>query len=110
MEDQLLTFVILVYGAAVSWIEERFGTFQDLDARTKQLVNAVFGFVVPALVVWVVPGVKALLGGWPVELGTPEAFTTSVLYLLVPVLIWLVTQAAHYIDLVFDRAAKSHRK
>lgn len=98
--DPLLTLVVLLYGWAISWLEERFGGFNDLSARTKQLVNALFGFVVPAVAVYL----PVLFGQWPGELGTPEGFVTFVLRLLVPVAVWLVTQVAHQFDLVLKRA------
>ncbi len=98
--DPLLTLVIILYGSAVSWIQERFGSFQDLPARTKQLINAFLGFLVPAIVT----GLLAFVNEWPVGLGTPEEFVTFVLLLLAPFAVWLVTQVAHQFDLVLKRA------
>ena len=106
MEDQLLAFVIVVYSWGVSWIQERFGTFQDLDAKTKQLVNAIFGFIVPAIVLWIVPAVTGVFGNWPAELGAPEGFVTTALMVVVPVFVWVLTQVWHYVDLSLERLAK----
>lgn len=100
--DPLLTLVIILYGSAVSWVQERFGKFQDLSPRAKQAVNAALGFFVPAIVTLLLGVVKV----WPTtDLGTPEEFVTFVLLLLAPFAVWLVTQVAHWVDLIFKRAA-----
>jgi hypothetical protein len=100
--DSLLAFVVVLYGFAVSWLEERFGSFQNLSPANRQLVNGLLGFFAPL----VASAVVAMLGKWPVEIGTPEGLAQAILYVLAPVAVWLVTQVAHYADLWLKRKAK----
>jgi len=100
--DPLLALVVVLYGFAVSWLEERFGVFQNLSPATKQLVNGLLGFFAPLVASLVV----AMLGKWPEAVGTPEGLAQAILYLLAPVAVWLVTQVAHYTDLWLKRKAK----
>lgn len=99
--DPMLALLIVLYGFAVSWIEERFGSFQDLSPSVKQVVNGLLGFFAPL----VAAGVVALLGRWPEQIGTAEGLAQAVLYLAAPVAVWLVTQIAHYVDLWLKRQA-----
>jgi hypothetical protein len=109
MEDQILALVIFAYGFGVSWLQERFGKFEKLEPRQKQLWNSVFAFIVPAVVAWLVPLFTTVFGSWPDALGDPNGLVGAVLRLAVPVLVWLVSQVAHYVDLGLNRAAKGER-
>lgn len=95
MNDALLTFLVAVittgYGTAVSWAEERFGKFHDLSPSMKQFVNAALTLILPYIVVFVQPY-------WRLEFGNLEEVITSIVWLIVPALIWLVSQAAHAVD------------
>lgn len=90
--DPLTLFVLAAYGFAVSWIEERFGAFEGLEPRTKQLINSLFSFVVPAVVIWLNKS------PWPADFGDPSAVVTALLTLLAPVGVWVASQLAHYLD------------
>jgi chromate transport protein ChrA len=95
----LLQLIVLLYAVAVSWIEERFGKFQDLEPNQKQLFNALAGFAVPLVFSFV----TGLLGKWPESIGTPGVFTLAVVSLVASVVVWLLTQVAHYADLALVR-------
>lgn len=89
-------FVVALWGFFVSLVQERFGTFQDLSPRTKQLVNSLFAFVVPVLVQWVAPV-------WKPEFGNTNEVVTALLTFLVPAaLAWSSSQFAHHFDKLFQ--------
>ena len=91
MTDPIALFILALYGFFVSFLEERFGAFQNLPANIKQLVNAVLAFVVPAIVQFVTPI-------WQPEFGDASEVVKAVLLLAAPVVVWLVSQVAHAID------------
>ena len=91
MTDPVALFVLALYGFAVSFVEERFGAFQNLPANIKQLVNAVLTFVVPAVVNYLNPI-------WQPEFGDASEVVQAVLLLAAPVVVWLVSQVAHAVD------------
>lgn len=91
MEQTLTAIVLFLYGTFVSWVEERFGKFQDLTPSMKQLVNAILTIVVPGIALWLAPL-------WRPEFGIPEDAANALLYLLAPAAIWLFSQIAHYFD------------
>jgi hypothetical protein len=91
--DPLGMVVLAIYAWAISWIEERFGKFQDLPPNMKQLVNAIFGLVIPAVVLWLTPY-------WKPEFGALEPAVEQLLVVLTPIAVWLATQVFHYADLL----------
>jgi hypothetical protein len=97
--DPILQLLVVLYAFAVSWITERFGSFQNLSPSVKQLVIALAGFAVPL----VTTVVTALLGAWPDTVGTPDALTQALFILGAPFVVWLFTQLAHYADLALAR-------
>lgn len=97
MTDPLALFVLAVYGLGVTFLQERFGAFQNLDARTKQLVNSVLAFVVPLVVNFVAPV-------WRPELGDASEVVNSALVLAAPVVVWLVSQVGHQVDRALQKA------
>ena len=91
MTDPVALFILALYGFAVSFVEERFGAFQNLPANIKQLVNPVLTFVVPAVVNYLNPI-------WQPEFGDASEVVQAVLLLAAPVVVWLVSQVAHAVD------------
>lgn len=91
MTDPVALFILALYGFFVSFLEERFGAFQNLPANVKQLVNAVLTFVVPAIVNIVNPI-------WQPEFGDTSEVVRAVLLLAAPVVVWLISQVAHAVD------------
>lgn len=51
MSDPLQTFlvaiIVLGYGTATSFLQERFGKFNDLSPQVKQVVNSIINLVLP---------------------------------------------------------------
>jgi hypothetical protein len=98
MEDQVLVSLVAIltfgWGTAVSYVQERFGKFEDLSPRMKQLINAVLAFVLPLVVVVVQPY-------WKAEFGDINQVLTAVLLMGAPVLAWVVSQVMHQVDLWF---------
>lgn len=92
----LETFVVALWGLFVSFVQERYGKFQDLPANVKQLVNALLTFIVPAVVTVVAPY-------WKPELGDVNEVVTSGIILLVPVVAWLASQVGHQVDRVLQK-------
>lgn len=89
--DPLQLFVLALYGTFVSFVQERFGAFQDLSPRVKQLINSLLTFAVPAIVNFVIPI-------WRLEFGDSSEVVNSALLLVAPVFVWLVSQVAHAVD------------
>lgn len=89
-------FVLALWGIVVSLVQERFGKFQDLPANTKQLINALLTFVVPAVVNFVHPV-------WTPALGDESEVVTAALLLVAPVAIWVVSQFTHLFDRVLQK-------
>lgn len=87
----LVTFVTAVYGTGTSFIQERFGVFNDLPPAIKQLINSILNIVVPYVVVF-------FSGVWKPEFGSLEEVVTSVFLLLAPILAWVFSQIAHSVD------------
>jgi len=84
--------ILAIWGMAVSFIEERIGKFADIgSAGLKQVINATFAWGLPAVLTWVG-------GWWKPEFGDAQQVVTSLFYLFVPVVAWLVSQIAHYAD------------
>lgn len=92
-------FVLAVYGVTVSWIQERFGKFQDLDSRTKQLVNGILTVIIPLIVVYLQPY-------WRPEYGNINETVNSFVLLIVPAIIWLASQLGHYLDQYLNSKVK----
>lgn len=95
MGDVFQTFLVAVviagYGSVVSFLQERFGRFQDLTASQKQLINSVLTLVVPYLVAFFQPY-------WKLEFGDEQQVLSSALLLIAPALVWLTSQLAHAVD------------
>lgn len=89
--DPLSVFVLAIWGIGVSWIEERFGAFQNLSPSVKQLINSVLTFIVPAVVNFLTPI-------WRPELGDASEVVNAALFLVAPVVVWLFSQIGHYTD------------
>ncbi len=94
IDSPLLIFFALLWGMGVSYLQERFGTFDKLDPQAKQMVNAITSYVVPV----VLAAVTKVFGEWPDALGSPEGFTAAILTLVAPVAVWLVSQVSHQLD------------
>lgn len=99
-EVPLLNYVVLFWGVFVALFQERFGKFQDLSPEMKQLVNAVFAYVVPAAVAWWVNP------WWNADWGDPQQFVLALLTFLVPAFAWALGQFTH----IFDATATKVRK
>lgn len=95
MSDALQSFLVAViitgYGSAVSFLEERFGKFQDLSPTAKQAINSLLTLVLPYVLVFVQPY-------WRLEFGNPNEVITSAFLLVAPALVWLASQVAHAAD------------
>ena len=87
-------FILGLWGACVSWVEERSHLYQKLPARWKEVVNALIVGIVPALVAW-------SEGFWLPEFGSAAGVFEALLLLLVP---WLYSQVAHLVDLYLQKA------
>lgn len=87
----LVAVVLFLYGTGTSWLQERFGGFQNLSPSVKQLVNSVINLVLPYIAVFVQPY-------WKPEFGNPEEVITSLLVLVAPFFVWVVSQLAHHFD------------
>lgn len=92
MTDLLyLLVVVVVYGAGASFIQERFGAYQNLSPTLKQVLNTFWTAVLPYIIIMVQPY-------WKADWGSSEDAMTSLFMLLVPVAMWLVSQVAHAVD------------
>lgn len=95
MEDQLLVSVLAIvtfgYGAATSYLQERFGRYDLLTPAAKQLINAVINLVLPYIAVFVQPY-------WRIEFGDLNQALNSLLLLVAPLLVWFFSQLAHQVD------------
>lgn len=91
MTDPVALFILALYAFFVSFLQERFGAFQNLPSNIKQLINAVLAFVVPAVVQFVAPI-------WQPEFGDASEVVKAVLLMAAPVVVWLISQAAHAVD------------
>ena len=89
--EPIPTFLIALYGTIISFLEERFGSFQSLPPNLKQLINSILTIIIPYIVLFFSPY-------WKLEFGNPDLFWQSILTLLSPFIIWLVSQLAHYGD------------
>jgi len=94
--ETLQVFVFAIVGIAIAYLQERFGVYQDLKPGTKQIVNGVLALVLPGLVAWTA-------GWWNPSFGDANEVFTQVAYLIVPVLVWVVTQVAHQIDRIMQK-------
>jgi len=89
--EPIPAFLIALYGTLISFIEERFGSFQSLPPNLKQLINSILTIVIPYIVLFFSPV-------WKLEFGDPAQFWNSILMLISPFIIWLVSQLAHFGD------------
>jgi hypothetical protein len=89
--DVLSVFILAVYAFFVSFLEERFGRFQDLPSNVKQLINSVLTFIVPAVANYLNPI-------WQPEFGDANEVVWAFSLLIVPAIVWLISQIAHAID------------
>jgi hypothetical protein len=99
-ENGLSVFILAFWGFAVSWIEERFGAFQILPPKQKQLVNSILNLIVPGITIWLVNP------WWQKDFGDSVEFTNGILILLAPVMVWLTSQFAHYADRLLTKWTK----
>lgn len=91
----LQIIVLALFAAAISYVEERFGKFQNLDANWKQVVNALLAVVLPVLLAW-------SQSWWRPEFGDATQAWTQFIYLIVPIGAWLVTQVTHQADRILQ--------
>jgi hypothetical protein len=89
--EPLSALILALWGIVVAFVQERFGVFDDLSPRTKQLVNAVLAFIVPGLVIYLTPY-------WKPEFGDANAVVMAAFYILAPAAVWVVGQLAHQVD------------
>lgn len=87
--DEVL--ILSIYGVGTSWIQERFGKFTDLSPSLKQSINSILNLLIPYIVIFIQPY-------WKVEFGNPTEVVSSLLLLLSPVFVWVVSQIAHHFD------------
>lgn len=85
--EWLSGLIVMAFG--VSWAEERIGWFQERSPQTKQAINTILTFIVPAIATYL-PTVEGLPG--------PEAALSNAVWLVAPVVCWLVSQVAHAVD------------
>jgi len=85
-------FAVMFWGVFVSLLEERFGKFQDLSPKAKQLVNAVAAFIVPAVLLWWVNP------WWQADWGNSEEFVNAIIVLIAPAFVWAFSQLTHIIE------------
>lgn len=102
MEVGLIVFAGFL-GSIISWVEARFGLFENQTPRFKQTFNAVMATVIPGLVVWLGPI-------WSPELGeisaTLPVWLQGVAPLVAAGVAWFMSQVAHYADMLFAKFAK----
>lgn len=91
MNDQMVIGVLMLWGVFISLVQERFGRFQDLSPRVKQVVNGVLTIGVPILVAYLRPY-------WQANYGDANEVLMSALIILSPMFIWIISQATHIID------------
>ena len=94
--EVLQVFVFAIVGILIAYLQERFGTFQELKPGTKQIVNGVLALVLPGVVAW-------SAGWWVPAFGDATEVWTQVAYLIVPAVVWVVTQLAHQVDRVLQK-------
>jgi len=103
IDDPLAILVLALYAAGVSWIESELGAFQSLPTQWKSIWNALIAVAAPTVALWIAPV-------WRVEFGDAESVVTQAFMVIgVPLLMWLVNQAAYYLKLWFG-AKKTYWK
>lgn len=90
------TFIIVIWGVFAAFLQERFGKFQDLSPKTKQLINAVLTVVIPAAAAYLAPY-------WRPEFGDPTKVLTGGVIVLMPMIAWLASQVGHQIDRLLQK-------
>ena len=101
--EPLQVFILALWGVVTAMVQERFGAFDALAPRTKQLINAALAYVVPGIVIYLTPY-------WKPEFGDANTVVMAVFYLLAPAFVWVVGQAAHQIDRLFKLAGDYLKK
>lgn len=99
----LAAVIVLGYGTSASFLQERFGNFQSLSPEVKKVVNVLLTVGIPYLVQFVSPY-------WRPSFGEPEAVLQELAVLLIPILIWAVSQVAHHFDPVRFEAGSLRKK
>ena len=94
--EAIQVLVFGVVGILIAYVQERFGVYQDLSAGVKQIVNGILALVLPILVAW-------SAGWWQPSFGDATGVWTQVAYLLVPAVVWIVTQVAHQFDRLLQK-------
>lgn len=94
--ETLQVFVFAIVGIAIAYLQERFGVYQDLKPGTKQIVNGALALVLPGVVAW-------SAGWWVPAFGDATEVFTQLAYLLVPVVVWVITQLAHQVDRIMQK-------
>lgn len=94
--EVLQVFVFAVVGVAIAYLQSRFGAFENLKPGQKQISNGVLALVLPGLVAW-------SAGWWSPSFGDANEVLTQVAYLIVPVVVWVITQVSHQIDRLLQK-------
>jgi len=94
--ETLQVFVFAIVGIAIAYLQERFGGYENLKPWVKQTVNGVLAALIPAAVAWTA-------GWWVPAFGDANEVLTQVAYLIVPILVWVVTQLAHQVDRIMQK-------
>lgn len=92
IEFPMTEIMVAFWGVFISLLQERFGKFQDLAPRTKQVVNAITAFVVPAIAIWWVNP------WWQTNWGDSEEFTAALITLVAPAFVWALSQLTHLVE------------
>jgi hypothetical protein len=96
--DPITLLLLGLYGLAVSWAEERNEVFQNWSPGTKQIVNGVLAFAIPAVV-------SFLSNFWRAEFGSVESFASFAVLTFGPALVvWVSSQVSHAFDRVLNVA------
>lgn len=97
-ESNVVILLAGLWGWIVSWMEERFGAFENLSPRWKQLVNSVLSLVVPLAAGLLAPH-------WRDSFGDLGGFTNEFLLVLALPAAWLASQLWHYADKLLKKWA-----
>lgn len=91
----LQVIILALFAMFISYAEERFGSFQGLEANWKQVANSILAVVLPSLLAW-------SQGWWRPEFGDAAQVWTQLAYLVIPIGAWLVTQITHQADRILQ--------
>jgi hypothetical protein len=94
-----LPIITTLWGLLVSFLEERYGKFQDLTPGQKQAVNAVLTFFLPIAISFAASYID------PKYANVNQQALVYVLLVLAPVVCYAASQAAHGVDKLLQAKA-----